>query len=95
MPTPDEWSRQIDEALFGEDAPDTARDAALPGALDLPLTPEVQPRRAVALDEVDTALFGLHPPSSPATPVTLPLMLDEDETPATSEVSVVDIPPSR
>jgi hypothetical protein len=48
----------------------------------------------VALDEVDTALFGSNSRRAPTAPVVLPPMFDEDdETPEVTEEIVVDAGP--
>jgi hypothetical protein len=72
MPTPDDWAREVDEALFGDaaDAPPTRHE---PEGLDL-ARPSSEPQgRAVSVDELDAALFGHEqPPPSPASTPTAP-----------------------
>jgi len=58
MPTPDDWAREVDEALFGNDAADAPLTWHEPGGLDL-ARPSSEPQgRAVSVDELDAALFG-------------------------------------
>jgi hypothetical protein len=75
MTTSDDWARQVDEALFGNDAsdvPDPHRHD--PDAFDLAPANEPPPR-AVSVGELDGALFGsaatsaLSAPAAPAEPV--------------------------
>jgi hypothetical protein len=74
MPTPDDWAREVDEALFGNDAADAPLTWHEPGGLDL-ARPSSEPQgRAVSVDELDAALFGHEqpPPSQAPTAPTAP-----------------------
>jgi hypothetical protein len=56
MPNPDEWCREVEEILFGNDAADSRR-RPVEEVADFP-PPDVPPRRAVPIDTLDAALFG-------------------------------------
>jgi hypothetical protein len=66
MPTPDDWAREVDDALFGNDAVDAPPTWHEPDGLDL-ARPSSEPQgRPVSVDELDAALFGHEqPPPSP------------------------------
>jgi hypothetical protein len=68
MPTPDDWTRELDESLFGNDAADASTRRHDPDTFDL-VPPPSEPRpRAVSVDELDAALFGHEQPAAPPAP---------------------------
>ena len=72
MPTPDEWRREVDEALFGADD-DAPPQPEQPGLLDFPVAPEGESEHHVVdADTLDAALFGAREASAVTVPAPLP-----------------------
>jgi hypothetical protein len=89
LPNSDEWCREVDEALFGD--VDALPQPDQPASVEFPPATEAEAEpRAVAVDEVDAALFG----TTTAEPVAPPPLVDEidDETIIAEPADVDDAP---
>jgi hypothetical protein len=89
LPNSDEWCREVDEALFGD--VDALPQPDQPASVEFPPATEAEAEpRAVAVDEVDAALFG----TTTAEPVApLPLVDELDDETIIAEPADVDDAP--